>query len=88
MEVIAAVVGALVGISASGLGGFLRRDNEAAMSVVRLTAAVEHIAGEVSLLRAEIKSDRQELYPRINGIEQRVAALEARSDGGKPREAA
>ena len=46
--------------------------------MVRLTAAVEHIAGEVSLLRAEIKEDRQELYPRLNGIEQRLAKLEAR----------
>ena len=46
--------------------------------MVRLTVAVEHIAGEVSLLRSEIKSDRQELYPRINAMEQRIAILESR----------
>jgi hypothetical protein len=46
--------------------------------VVRLTVAVEHIAGEVSLLRAEIKSDRQELFPRLNTLEQRLAVLESR----------
>ena len=78
IEVVAAVVGAMVGIGASSVGGFMRKDNEAAMSVVRLTAAVEHIAAEVSQLRVEIKEDRQKLYPRINGLEQRVAALEAR----------
>jgi outer membrane murein-binding lipoprotein Lpp len=79
VEVLAAAVGAAIGIAASGVGGFMRKDNEAAMSVVRLTAAVEHIAAEVSQLRVEIKEDRQELYPRINGLEQRVAALEAKS---------
>jgi len=78
IEVAAAVIGAAVAIGASGVGSFIRRDDEAGKAVVRLTAAVEHIAGEVSLLRAEIKEDRQELYPRLNGIEQRLAKLEAR----------
>jgi hypothetical protein len=55
----------------------MRRDTEAAISVVRLTAAVEHIASEVSLMREEIKQDRQELYPRINQIENRLTKLEA-----------
>lgn len=78
IEVFAAVVGAAVGISASGIGSFIRRDDEASKAVIRLTAAVEHIAGEVSLLRQEIKDDRQELYPRLNAIEQRLTKLEAR----------
>lgn len=78
IEVAAAVIGAAVAIGASGVGSFIRRDDEAGKAVVRLTAAVEHIAGEVSLLRAEIKSDRQELYPRLNTLEQRVAVLESR----------
>ena len=78
IEIAAAVIGAAVAIGASGVGSFIRRDDEAGKAVVRLTAAVEHIAGEVSLLRAEIKSDRQELYPRLNTLEQRVAVLESR----------
>ena len=78
VEVLAALVGAVLGIGASGVGGFMRRDEEAGKAVVRLTAAVEHIAGEVSMLRQEIKEDRQELYPRLNGIEQRLAKLEAK----------
>lgn len=78
IEVWAAVVGAAVAIGAGGIGSFMRRDDEAGKAVVRLTLAVEHIAGEVSLLRGEIKEDRQELYPRLNAIEQRLAKLEAK----------
>lgn len=78
VELFAAALGAGIGIAASGIGNFIRRDSEASMSVVRLTTAVEHIAGEVSLLRSEIREDRQELYPRLNVIEQRLSSLEAR----------
>ena len=78
VEIWAAIVGAGVAIGASGIGSFIKRDDEAARAVIRLTAAVEHIAGEVSLLRGEIKEDRQELYPRLNAIEQRLAKLEGR----------
>ena len=78
IEIWAAVIGAAVGITAGGVSGFVKRDNEASVAVVRLTAAVEHIAAEVSLLRQEIKDDRTELYPRINRIEQRLAILEAK----------
>lgn len=77
IEVIAAVIGASVAVAASGIGGFMRRDDEASKAVVRLTSAVEHIADQVSLLRNEIKEDRQELFPRLNHIEQRLAKLEA-----------
>jgi hypothetical protein len=79
IEVLAALIGAVVGIGASGVGTFMRKDEEASKAVIRLTAAVEHIAGEVSMLRQEIKEDRQELYPRLNGIEQRLATLEAKA---------
>lgn len=78
VEVLAAITGAVVGIAASGVGAFMKRDNEASKAVIRLTAAVEHIAGEVSLLRQEIKDDRQELFPRLNSIEQRLAVLETK----------
>jgi len=77
IEVLAAAAGAILGIAASGIGGMLRRDNDAASAVVRLTAAVEHIAGEVSLMRGEMREDRTELFGRIGKIEQRIAALEA-----------
>ncbi|NBU76242.1 MAG: hypothetical protein EBS30_13665 [Planctomycetes bacterium] len=77
IEILAAAAGAVIGIAASGIGGMMRRDNDAASAVVRLTAAVEHIAGEVSLMRGEMREDRTELFGRIGQIEQRIAALEA-----------
>lgn len=77
IELIAAAVGATIGVVASGIGNAMKRDRSDAVVVVRLTAAVEHIAEQVSLMREEIKADRQELFPRINQIEQRLARLEA-----------
>ena len=77
IEVAAAAIGAAMGIVASGLSGMLRRDDQAA-AVVRLTAAVEHIAGEVSLMRSEMREDRTELFGRLNQAEQRLATLEAK----------
>ena len=78
IEVAAAAIGAAMGIAASGLSGMLRRDDQAAAAVVRLTAAVEHIAGEVSLMRSEMREDRTELFGRLNQAEQRLATLEAK----------
>ena len=78
IELIAAAVGATIGIAASGIGGVMKRDRNDAVVVARLTAAIEHIAAEVSLMREEIKADRQELFPRINQIEQRITRLEAK----------
>lgn len=78
VEVFAAGLGAAIGVAAGGLGSLMRRDSEASLAVVRLTAAVEHIAGEVSLLRQEIKEDRQELFPRLNMLEKRIAVIESR----------
>jgi outer membrane murein-binding lipoprotein Lpp len=77
IELIAAATGATIGIIASGIGSAVKRDRSDAVVVVRLTAAVEHIAEQVSLMREEIKADRQELFPRINQIEQRITRLEA-----------
>lgn len=77
VEIIAAAIGAAVGVTASGIGSLVRRDGDAAAAVVRLTAAVEHIAGEVSLMRSEMREDRTELFGRVGNIEQRLAALEA-----------
>ena len=78
VEIVAALAGAVLAIGAGGVGSFMRKDEEPSKAVIRLTAAVEHIAGEVSLLRTEIKEDRQELYPRLNAIEQRLAVLETK----------
>lgn len=78
IELVAAVVGAAFGVAATGVTGLVKRDNDASVAQARLTAAVEHIAGEVSQLRTDLREDRAELYPRISSIEQRLASLEAK----------
>lgn len=78
IEVIAAVAGASISVAAMGAMGFSRRNDEARDAVIRLTAAVEHIATQLEVLHVDIKEDRKETFSRISGVEQRVATLEAR----------
>jgi hypothetical protein len=78
IEVIAAIAGASISVAAMGAMGFSRRSDEAREAVIRLTSAVEHIATQLEVLHTDIRSDRQETFNRLNGVEQRVATLEAR----------
>lgn len=78
IELIAAVAGASISVAAMGAMGFSRRNDEARDAVIRLTAAVEHIATQLEVLHVDIKQDRKETFSRLNGVEQRVATLEAR----------
>jgi hypothetical protein len=78
IELIAAVAGASISVAAMGAMGFSRRNEEAREAVIRLTAAVEHIATQLEVMHADIRTDRQETFKRLNGVEQRVATLEAR----------
>jgi hypothetical protein len=78
IELIAAVAGASISVAAMGAMGFSRRSDEARDAVIRLTAAVEHIATQLEVLHTDIRADRQETFKRLNGVEQRVATLEAR----------
>lgn len=79
IELIAAVAGASISVAAMGAMGFSKRNDEARDAVIRLTAAVEHIATQLEVLHIDIKEDRRETFQRINGVEQRVATLEART---------
>jgi hypothetical protein len=78
IEVVAAIAGASISVAAMGAMGFSRRSDEAREAVIRLTAAVEHIATQLEVLHTDIRSDRQETFKRLNNVEQRVATLEAR----------
>jgi hypothetical protein len=60
-----------------GAMGFSRRNDEARDAVIRLTAAVEHIATQLGELHQDIKEDRKETFTRLNTVEQRVSKLEA-----------
>lgn len=78
IEIIAAVAGASISVAAMGAMGFSRRTDEAREAVIRLTAAVEHIATQLEVLHQDIKEDRRETFGRISSVEQRVSKLEAR----------
>jgi hypothetical protein len=78
VEVIAAIAGASISVAAMGAMGFTKRNEEARDAVIRLTAAVEHIATQLEVMHTDIRADRKETFSRLNGVEQRVATLEAR----------
>ena len=77
IEIIAAALGASITVGAMGIGSMGRRAHEGRDAVVRLTLAVENVATRLEELHVDIKADRRETYGRINGLEQRVAKLEA-----------
>jgi len=78
IEIIAAVAGASISVAAMGAMGFSRKSDEAHDAVIRLTSAVEHIASQLDVLHADMKSDRRETNTRIALLEQRVSKLEAK----------
>jgi len=78
IEIIAAVAGASISVAAMGAAGASKRNEEARNAVVRLTAAVEHIATQLEVLHTDMKEDRKETYGRLSTVEQRVSKLEAR----------
>ena len=78
IEVIAAVAGASISVAAMGAAGANRRNEEARNAVVRLTAAVEHIATQLEQMHTDMKEAQRETYGRLNTVEQRVSKLEAR----------
>jgi hypothetical protein len=77
IEVIAAIAGASISVAAMGAMGFSKRNDEARDAVIRLTAAVEHIATQLEVMHTDIRADRKETFTRLNGVEQRVTKLEA-----------
>jgi hypothetical protein len=78
IEVFAAVAGASISVAAMGAMGVSRRNEDASNAIVRLTAAVEHIAVQLEQLHGDMKEDRKETFMRLNTVEQRVTKLEAR----------
>ena len=77
VEVFAAVIGSAITVGAMGVGANNRRTTEGRDAVIKLTAAVENVAIRLEELHVDIRADRKETYQRLNGLEQRVAKLEA-----------
>ncbi len=79
VEVVAAVLGAAVTVGAMGIGSLSGRSREGRDAVIRLAASVDNVAARLETLHVDIKADRKETFTRLNGVEQRVAMLEART---------
>jgi hypothetical protein len=84
VEVIAAVAGAFVGVTGTGAvmswANSSSRNTQSRETVIRLTVAVENIAEKLDQLHQDMKTDRVEIYTRLNNCETRITSLEARPD--------
>jgi len=78
IEIYAAILGASIGIAGMSISGFTRRTSESREAVIRLTAAVESIAGKLEELHQDMKADRKEIYTRLNEHGQRITLLESK----------
>jgi outer membrane murein-binding lipoprotein Lpp len=78
VELIAAVVGASIGVAGLSASGFSKRNNESRDAVIRLTMAVESIAGKLEELHQDMKSDRKEIYGQLSNHDHRLTLLESR----------
>ena len=78
VEIYAAIIGASIGIAGMTASGFGRRTTESREAVIRLTAAVESIAGKLEELHQDMKADRKEIYTRLNEHGNRITLLEGK----------
>ena len=78
IEIYAAVLGASIGIAGMSVSGFSRRNTESREAVIRLTAAVESIAGKLEELHQDMKADRKEIYTKLNEHGNRITLLESK----------
>lgn len=80
VEIYAAILGASIGVAGLSLSGFNKRQNEAHDAVVRLSVAVENIAGKLDDLHQDMKKDRERIYNKLELHENRLTLLEGRSN--------
>jgi hypothetical protein len=80
IEIYAAILGASIGIAGMSISGFTKRTNESREAVIRLTMAVESIAGKLEELHQDMKEDRKTIYSRLNKHDTRLTTLEGRID--------
>jgi hypothetical protein len=78
IEIYAAIIGASIGIAGMTASGFGRRTTESREAVIRLTMAVESIAGKLEELHQDLKADKKEIYGRLNEHGNRITLLEGK----------
>lgn len=79
VEIYAAVLGASIGVAGLSLSGFNKRQNQAHDAVVRLSVAVENIAGKLEELHQDMKEDKNKIYGKLELHENRLTMLEGRT---------
>jgi outer membrane murein-binding lipoprotein Lpp len=77
IEIAAAVVGASIGIAGVSMNSVSKRNNEAREAVIRLSMAVEGIAGKIDELHTDMREHNREIYGRLNNHAERIRALES-----------
>ena len=77
IEIFAAVAGASISVACMGFMGVGKRNDEARDAVIRLTASVEHIAEQLTVIHTDMRDANRETFGRLNLVEQRLAKLEA-----------
>ena len=82
IELMAAALGALLGVGGTGaimtLSGAAKRNTESREAVIRLTSAVESIAGKLEELHQDMKEDRKTIYTKLDEHGNRITLLEGR----------
>jgi len=78
IEIYAAILGASIGIAGMSVSGFSKRSSESREAVIRLTAAVESIAGKLEELHQDMKEDRKEIYSKLSSHDHRLTIIENR----------
>ena len=76
IEIFAAVTGASISVACMGFMGVGKRNDEARDAVIRLTASVEHIAEQLTVIHTDMRDANRETFTRLNSVEQRVSKLE------------
>ena len=80
IEVWAAVAGASITTAFMGVSGLNRQSRQGQDSLIRLTAAVDNLAGRLDILHNDIKTKDMEVFARLNELERSVARLEGHTE--------
>jgi hypothetical protein len=82
IEIIAAVAGAFVGVTGTGAvmswANSSSRNTQSREAVIRLTAAVESIAGKLEALHQDMREDRKTIYSKLDEHGNRITLLESK----------
>lgn len=78
IEIVAAAVGAIIGIAGVTVSGLSSRNRNNRDEAIRLTVAVESIGERLDSLHQDMKADRAGIYKLLNEQGNRITALESR----------